>query len=51
MSEQLAAYEDAVDRVQELIEELRAEEADERQVDLAALIERLEAAVNLHQQG
>jgi hypothetical protein len=45
MSEQLARYEDAVDRVQELIDELRADEADERPVDLTQLIERLEVAV------
>ena len=41
-------YEDAVDRVQELIDELRANEADERPVELAGLIERLDGAVELH---
>jgi hypothetical protein len=51
MSEQLARHEDAIDRVQELIEELRADEADERVLDLGLLIERLHTAVELQQEG
>jgi hypothetical protein len=44
MAEQLARHEDALDRVQELIEELRADAADDHPVDLDEVVQRLEAA-------
>jgi len=45
MAEQLAAHEDAIDRVQELLDELRADDADDVQLDLSDIVERLERAV------
>lgn len=45
LSERLAAHEDAADRVQELIDEVRHLVVDEREVDLDALLDRLEAAL------
>lgn len=51
MSEQLAAHEDALDRVRELADELRADVADEQQVDGQELLERLERALTLDEQG
>jgi hypothetical protein len=51
LSEQLARYEDAIDRVQELLEELRADEVDERTLEPGPLIERLETAVDLQPEG
>lgn len=47
MSEQLAAHEDALDRVRELIDELRVDLADEQVVDLDDVLERLEAVLEL----
>lgn len=44
MAEQLARHEDALDRVQELIDELRADAADDHPVDLDEVVQRLEAA-------
>ncbi len=49
MSEQLAAHEDAADRVRELVEELRADLADDQPLDGHALLERLEHALELEQ--
>lgn len=45
MSEQLAEHEDVVDQVREVVAELRADVADDQQVDGQALLERLEAAL------
>lgn len=45
MSEQLAAHEDALDRVRGLIDELRADLEDEQVVDPDDVLERLEAAL------
>jgi hypothetical protein len=47
MSEQLAAHEDALDRVRELIDELRADLADEQVVEPYDVLERLEAVLEL----
>jgi hypothetical protein len=49
MSEQLAAHEDAIDRVRELADELRADVADEQQIDGQELLERLELALQVEQ--
>jgi hypothetical protein len=49
MSEQLAAHEDAIDRVRELVDELRADVADAQQVDGQELVERLEQALEVDQ--
>jgi hypothetical protein len=49
MSEQLAAHEDAIDRVRELADELRADVADEQQIDGQELLERLEGALQVDQ--
>lgn len=49
MSEQLAAHEDAADRVRELVEELRADLADDQALDGPDLLERLEQALELEQ--
>jgi ribosomal protein L24E len=45
MAERLAAHEDAIDRVRELVDELRADAADDLQVDLTSVVDRLEASV------
>jgi uncharacterized coiled-coil protein SlyX len=45
MSEQLAEHEDIVDQVREVVAELRADVADDQQVDGQVLLERLEAAL------
>lgn len=45
MSEQLAAQEDAVDRLGELLDELRADDADDVQLELSDVVERLERAL------
>jgi hypothetical protein len=47
LSERLAAHEDAVDRVREVIDEVRHEVADGREVDAEALLHRLEQALTL----
>lgn len=47
LSERLAAHEDAADRVRELIDEMRHEVADEREIDAEALLHRLEQALTL----
>ncbi len=47
MADQLARHEDALDRVREVIEELRLELADDRRPDTDELVERLGAAVGL----
>jgi hypothetical protein len=49
MSEQLAAHEDAIDRVRDLADELRADVADEQQIDGQELLERLEVALQVDQ--
>ncbi len=45
LSETLAGHEDAIDRVREVLEELRADDLDDAELDLADVIERLEEAV------
>lgn len=47
MSEQLAVHEDAIDRVRELMDEVRAAVVDEQPVDAEELLERLDAALEL----
>lgn len=49
MSEQLAAHEDAVDRVRELMDELRADVADDQDIDGEELLERLEQALGIEE--
>lgn len=45
MAEQLAILEDTVDRVREIVEELRLDVVDDQQVDLDALVVRLDEAL------
>ena len=45
MSEQLAAHEDAIDRVRELLDELRADDADDVRPELSDVVGRLERAL------
>lgn len=45
LSERLAAHEDVVDRVRELIDEVRHEVADERDVGVEAVLDRLDQAL------
>ena len=47
LSERLAEHEDALDRVQEVLDELRADVADEVDVDLLEVVDRLNAAVTI----
>ena len=47
MADQLARHEDALDRVREVVEELRLELVDDRRPDVDELVERLGAAVRL----
>jgi hypothetical protein len=44
LSERLAEHEDALDRVREVLDELRADVADEVDVDLIEVVERLGVA-------
>jgi hypothetical protein len=45
LSERLAEHEDALDRVREVLDELRADVADELDVDLLEVVERLHDAL------
>lgn len=49
MAEQLARHEDTVDRVREVLEDLRADLADEQPLDGFELLERLEAALEVEE--
>ena len=51
MSERLAAHEDAVDRVREVMEELAADVADDQGIDAQELLERLERAITLDEES
>ncbi len=49
LSERLAEHEDALDRVREVLDELRADVADELDVDLLEVVDRLNVALTIQE--
>ncbi len=47
LSERLAEHEDVLDRVREVLDELRADVADELDVDLLEVVDRLHVALTI----